>query len=73
MCNVNVVSSICFLSYNFYSGLGWLKFGGSNSSGTSIMKEIRLKNLILMSRLSIEHSRSSEPTRIDPPFPINVP
>jgi len=41
------------------------EFGSSRSSGTSVIKEIRLKNLTLVSRLE-GHSRSAKLTRIDP-------
>ena len=48
-----------------------VEFGRSRSNGTSVIKEIRLKHLTPRQG----HSKSSEPTRIDPPpmIPINVP
>ena len=50
------------------------EFGRSNSNGTSVIKEIRLKNDYTRPAYQ-GHPRSSEPTRIDPHLwlPIKVP
>ena len=43
------------------------EFGRSTSNGTGVIKEIRVKKIDPSRPAFQDHSRSSEPTEIDPP------